>query len=1148
MRFFRLQNLLLTLSLLAIVCFVVSTTAPLSHAQTNTTGAIAGVVSDSTGAIIPGATVTVTSLATGATRTITASSAGEYRASQLPPGSYSITVVAAGFEKTRQTVDIGPGSVASANIALTIGKASETVEVTGSEVPMLHVDDAQISTTFTEKQILTLPNPGNDLTFVAQIAPGSMMNTQTGSGGYGNFSSFGLPGTANTFTVNGGYYNDPFLNINNSGATNMLLGANDIASETVISNAYNASFGGLGGAQVAEVTRSGGNRVHGNASYYWNGRVMNANSYFNKQSGTPRPFDNANQWAGAVGGPIRRDKTFFFVDYEALDVVLPTRATVYAPDASYQAQVLTNLANNGLSSEIPVYKNIFNLYNNAPGFSTATPTDPNCTSYCTVTFNGSAGNYTHEWLLNGRIDHALTSKDHLFGHVTIDRGVQASFTSVLNPLFDALSSQPSYAGQLGEQHSFSAALTNQFLFSVNHYVAVFSNANEAASENPLTGGVPFSLIFADGDLGNNTPYTGTAWPGGYNLIWPQGRNVTGYQFQDDLSWTRGMHTLSVGWTMRRDDITDFSPSEYTTSPEAYTSNARFEQGYVDSWSENFPTRPTQPVALYAMGWYVQDQWKMLPNLTLTYGLRMEHNSNPVCRTNCFAHLSGDFANVPTSTSTPYNQLIASNLSKALPDLQKIGWEPRVGFAYLPFGAGSKTTIRGGFGMFADAFPGIIADDLLNNAPVNVPFTISGPAYGGPNTLLVPGATGPTTPCSNTSGCPGVSAQSIAAASNAAFQGGFSSGESFATISGAVPAFSAPNMTNPAMKIKNPTYEEWSLAIEQQLGRFDTVSIMYVGNHSYHEPELNSGINAWNSGVLTGFPELPNTAPNPNFGDVTEVTSSANGNFNVVVLSEQHRSKSLTLTFNYQWSHALDEISNGGFSPFSGNSVYPSNPFNLRQNYGNADYDIRQYVSASYVYDLPHFAGPKVLVDNWEFSGTVFHSTGLPFSVIDTGTAYGIANYSVNGTPNPLYARQTAPISGHTHCGGNAAANGNPCAFVADFAPDVFDPTTGALITQSATDFGQSRRNQLYGPNYTDTDFSVTKGFTMPHWETAKLKVGAQFFNLFNHPNFGQPYNDVASPGLGTITSTVSTPTSILGSFLGGDASPRLIQLMAKFDF
>jgi hypothetical protein len=557
----------------------------------------------------------------------------------------------------------------------------------------------------------------------------------------------------------------------------------------------------------------------------------------------------------------------------------------------------------------------------------------------------------------------------------------------------------------------------------------------------------------------------------------------------------------------------------------------FEQGYVDQWQEQFPTRPTQPLALYAQGWYVQDQWKMLPNLTLTYGLRMEHNSNPVCRTNCFSHLSGDFNIASTSNSTAYNSIIASGLNKALPDLQKIGWEPRVGFAYLPFGSGSKTTIRGGFGMFADVFPGIVAEDMLLNAPGVVPFTVSGPASGGPNTLLVPGATSTT----DTTG----SAESIAVASNHAFTSGansFANGGSFNTINSSMPAgvtFAAPSMTNPAAHIKYPTYEEWSLAIEQQVSRFDTISIMYVGNHSYHEPELNNGINAYNNND-PAFTGLPTTAPNPNFGAVEEISSSASGNFNGVVLSEQHRSKSLTLTFNYQWSHALDTISNGGFSYFAPtDSLYPSNPNNLRQNYGNADYDIRQYVSASYVYDLPHFGGPKVLVDNWEFSGTVFHSTGLPFSVIDSSTAASFTNY---GNAYGLLAKQIAPIKGHTHCGGNAAANGTPCAFTADFAP--------------ADGFGESRRNQLYGPNYTDTDFSVTKGFTMPHWETAKLRVGAQFFNLFNHPNFAQPNNDVSagSGSFGVITSAVSTPTSILGSFLGGDASPRLIQLMAKFDF
>ncbi len=1131
MRLFRLQNLTLALSLLATVCFMASVTAPVASAQTNITGALVGVVSDSTGAIVPGAAVTVTNLATGATRIITTGSMGEYRVSLLPPGNYSVVVAAAGFEKSRQTVSVGPSAAASANITLSVGKTSVTVEVTGSEVPLLHLDDAQLSTTFTEKQILTLPNPGNDLTFIAQTAPGTTMNTQSG---YGNFSSFGLPGTANTFTVNGGYFNDPFFNIANSGASNLMLGANDIASETVTANAYNVSFGGLGGAQVSQVTRSGGNRVHGNLAYWWNGRTMNANSYINKQGGNERNFDNVNQWAAAIGGPIRHDKTFFFVNYEALHVVLPSRSTVYAPDDSYQSQVMANLDANGLGSEKTIYQNIFDLYNNAPGRSTAQQftADEDAGGYGTVKFSSAAGNYTHEWLINGRVDHTLTSKDHLFGHMTADHGVQATYTNAYSPLFNSSSAQPSWAGQLGEQHTFSSAMSNQFLFAVNHYVAVFGNPTQAAS-NAL---VPFALQFTGGDLAGNDPggVANSATMGGENYAFPQGRNVTGYQFSDDLSWTKGKHTLAFGWTIRRNDITDFSPSLYNVSQRANTSEADFRQGYVTKWRQRFPTRMTQPLALYAMGWYAQDQWKALPNLTITFGLRMEHNSNPVCRTNCFAHLANEFDNTSALATAPYNGayggMIASNLGKAFPDLQKIGWQPRVGFVWQPFGTDSKTTVRGGFGMFADAFPGIAAEDLLLNAPDVVPFTVQ--ATKAP---LVPTTAG--------------SAYSIAEASNTAFVNAYKTANGTLTnIQAAMPSgvkFSAPNITTPKHHISNPTYEEWSLAVEQQLGKYDTVSVMYVGNHSYHTPVENTSRNAYNVGA-TGFATLPTSAPNPNFSAVTEISSSGIGNFNGVVLSEQHRSKNLTLTFNYQWSHALDEVSNGGFAAYTNNGINPTNPdpTKLHMDYGNADYDIRHYVSASFVYSLPHYGGPKVLVDNWEVSGTVFHSTGLPFSVTDYTTASSFKNYGAG----VLYAQQIAPLKGHNHCGGTAAVNGTQCAFTADYKIDTFDED-GNQTEQSATDFGQSRRNQMYGPNYTDVDLSITKGFTIPHWETGKLKVGAQFFNLFNHPNFGQPDGEVGDgKAFGTITTTVNPPTSILGSFLGGDASPRLIQLMAKFEF
>jgi hypothetical protein len=1127
MRLIRLHPIVLALSLMALAVFFVQSSAPAAYAQTNITGAIAGTVTDSSGAIVAGASVTATSLATGRAQVITTGPSGDYRFSQLAPGTYSVRAVAGGFQPAQLTAVVNVNSIATANFNLSVGRASVTVEVSGGDQPLLHVEDAQITTAFSTQQIQNLPNPGNDLTFVAQTAPGSVMNTQSY---YGNFSSFGLPGTANSFTVNGGYDNDPFMNISNSGASNLLLGANDIATETVTTNAYNASFGGLGGAQVSQMSKSGSNQFHGNLAYWWNGRIMNANDYFNKQVGAPRSFDNANQWAGAVGGPVKRDKLFFFFNYEGLKVVLPTRTTVYAPDAAYQAQVLKNLANNGLSSETAVYKNVFDLYNKAPGYSTATPTSVAagyvCAPYCTVTFNGTAGNYTHEWLINPRFDWNISDKDHLFGHGTIDKGVQATYTNVLNPLFNASSAQPSYQGQLSETHTFSPRLTNQFLTTMNYYVAVFSNATQAQSEQLA----PFTLRFLSGSMSSN----GTAgWIGGENIVFPQGRNVTGYQFQDDLMWTKGKHTLSVGWVMRRNDITDYAPSEYTTSPYALVTGAKalpstssklvngqvpaasFENGYVDRWIQQFPTRSTQPVALYTMGWYIQDEWKALPNLTLTYGLRMEHNSNPICRTNCFAHLAGNLSSVSTSTSMAYNQLIQANLGTAMPSLQMIGWEPRFGFAFLPFGPGSRTTVRGGFGMFADAFPGIIAEDLLLNAPSVVPFTVYGPASGGGNTTLDPSSAG--------------SARSIAVASNAGFQSAFSAGGSLDSISAAVPLFTAPSMTNPVKKIDYPTYEEWSLAVEHQVSNSDSFSIMYVGNRSYHGPVLNNGINIFNGGAA-GFPGISATAPNPNFGSVTEISSSSSSNFNGMVASYAHRSRTFTMSLNYQYSHALDDISNGGFLQFSANSTYPSNPFNLLQNYGNSDYDTRHYVSANYVYSMPHFWGPKLLVDNWQASGTVFHSTGLPFSVTDGITSSNLGNYG-----GPLFAMQTGSIKGHTHCGGTKAANGTPCSFASSYGP--------------ATNFGQSGRNQLFGPNYTDADLTVTKGFLMPHWESAKLRVGAQFFNLFNHPNFGQPYSDLADgSSMGTITSAVNPPTSILGAFLGGDASPRLIQLTAKFDF
>jgi hypothetical protein len=1063
------------------------------HAQSNISGDITGTITDPAGKAVVGAEVTVKSQSTDATKVATSGANGGYRVSLLPPGTYTITATAPGFETSSITTAISAGQISEQDLALSVGSGATTIEVTGNEVPLLHTENADITTTFDMQQVQSLPNPGNDLTFIAQTSPGAVMNTQ---GGYGNFAIFGLPATSNTFTVNGGYENDPFLNLNNSGASNLLLGNNDVGSVTVISNAYGTQYGGLGGSQVNEISRSGSNRFHGDATWWWNGSRLNGNDYFNNQTGTPKPRSNANQWAGSIGGPIFKDKTFFFFNTEGLRVIIPVRGTVYAPSPAYQAATLATIN----PTDTAFFTKFFSIYNNSPAYhgAAADPADPNA-----VIYSSNSANFAHEWLISGRIDHRLSDKDNIYGHFKMDKGVQPTFTSLLNPLFNTQSPQPEYEGQLNETHVFTPAIANQFVFAAIYYRAIFTNTNQAAASELA----PFTLEWADGDLSSNTT---AGLPGGLDYAFPQGRNVTGYQFVDDFSWAKGKHTIKAGFAFRRDNVTDYGPSVLTT-PLTIATEGAFQAGNADiAYIQQFPIRYDQPVSLYTMGFYGQDDWKVLPNLTITYGMRFEHNSNPVCHNNCYASLASDFGSLSVDPTTPYNQLIVPGRYDAFYNFQKVGYEPRIGFAYSPFGVDSSTVVRGGFGMFADSFPAQVTDSLLNNAPNNLQAFVAG------------GALNPANPTSN----------AIAAAqTNAIFHAEFAGGANSTVI----PPF---GFFNAARKISYPMYEEWNLQIEHQIGKATSISANYVGNHGYHEPVNANSLNTFNAGAA-GFGEVPLSAPNPNFGPVTEVYSGASSNYNGLILSAVRRTKSLTVQFNYAYSHALDEISNGGFNGFSANSINPVNPYNLASNYGNADYDTRHYVNGSYVYNLPYFGGPRVLTDGWEFAGTVFHSNGLPFSVNDVTTGSFLGNYNGGNGGGLLLAQQLVPNVANS-CGGTAhvlnynTGTGNSCAFAAQFGP--------------ATNFGQQARNQISGPHYTDFDFTTNKSFAIPHWESARLKLGFQFFNLFNHPNFGQPAHDINGSDNGLIETTVNPPTSILGSFLGGDASPRLIQTKIAFTF
>ena len=342
-------------------------------AQTIVTGDIVGTVTDPSNAVVAGATVTLTSPDTGVSATAKTTSTGYFRFPLLKPGNYKLSVVQSGFRTSTQAVVVAIGAVTTSNIQLQVGQASETVEVTGA-APLIQTENANISTQLSFQQVDQLPNSGNDLTFIAQVAPGVQMST---GGGYGNFTAFGLPATSNLFTVNGNDEMDPYLNLNNSGATNLLLGKNEVQEAAVVSNGYTGQYGRQAGAQVDYATISGTNAFHGNLAYWWNGVSMNANDWFNNEAGVPAGFVNNNQYAARLGGPIKKDKAFFFVDTEGLRYILATSSENFIPNATFLNAMTSNIATVDPAA-LPFYNSIASLYEGTPGLASSTPSnDPN---------------------------------------------------------------------------------------------------------------------------------------------------------------------------------------------------------------------------------------------------------------------------------------------------------------------------------------------------------------------------------------------------------------------------------------------------------------------------------------------------------------------------------------------------------------------------------------------------------------------------------------------------------------------------------------------------------------------------------------------------------------------------------------------------
>jgi hypothetical protein len=432
----RMQTAILSCILFGIATWMANSTATVACAQTAVTGALSGVVADSTGAVVPNATVVVTESATDAKITATTNGEGRYTVGLLKPGRYKITASAESLKSDTVEVTVILGTTATGDIKVTPTGTNSVVEVSAADLPLVDSQNVVLATTFNEQQIQDLPTPGGDVTTVAFTAPGVVVNA---GGMYGNFSSDGLPGISNLFVLNGFDNQDPFLNLNNSGSSNLTLGQGELADATVVHNAYSSQYGRAAGAILNYTTKSGGNRFHGEAAYNYNGTLLNANGWFNNDTATARPHAVSNEWALNGGGPIVKDKLFFFSDYEGLHYVLPNAGFVSLPSSSYEAYALATIP----ASATSTYNQMFGLYNSAPSYSSATgvptvagssPTNPGggCGSLsgtavpgttdvlgstvpCALSAYGQANNINVEWLFTQRLDWNISDRHKVYG-------------------------------------------------------------------------------------------------------------------------------------------------------------------------------------------------------------------------------------------------------------------------------------------------------------------------------------------------------------------------------------------------------------------------------------------------------------------------------------------------------------------------------------------------------------------------------------------------------------------------------------------------------------------------------------------------------------------------------------------------------------
>jgi len=1134
-------------------------------AQGETTSAIVGSVADPSGAAISGATVTVTNLENGLKRIVKTDESGRFSFPQLKPGTYSVKAEADRFAaRLNSSVAAGLGQKQTVDFALGIASSSETILVT-EQAPLINPENPTTSTTLTARSLEDLPNPGGDLTYPLQFAAGALINTAgsgndfvSGTNGYGNVEFNGLPSLSNGYIVDGLETNDPLTNLNSGLATNLVLGLNSISEVTVNTLSYAVDLGRYGASQVNYVTKSGTNQFHGNLYELWDGSRFSAADFFtNSTPGNQKPRSTVNHFGGSLGGPIRRDKLFFFFDSEWVRIALPIFTPTTVPTPAFQEYVLQQLPRGGVDSVtgsayqpapqlVPFYQKLFSLYGNTAGTPLAVlgcpfNSDGSAAGGGPPNGNGCANRKSishssddHEQVQTARIDYNIDTSNVTWFRFQSDTGVADAYTDPINPLFDAVSAQPLYSFASGYTHIFSGHLVNYFNPAFSWYSSLFGPTD---LQKTLAA---FPIVLQGS--GANAPFTAL---GGLDDTWVQGRRASRFFVNDNLAWTVGAHELRFGTNMRMLRLNDSDFGEGVVPTVTYTTLPQFVYGVASTATETFPLADSQPFNFLNLDFYAQDTWKVTRKLTWTFGIRDTYNSNPLNPHDAVARLAGSFDSISHDVNQPLRQVIQTQQRTIFAATPAAILQPRMAIAWQ---IAPHTVLRTGFGLFSDILPGSVVDTVGSNPPYSN--TFQGGLLGTVGGVAI---------------APGVpnSAIDATAAANQSFNSGFAQGElscasALASSDACLPPVSITAV--PDGKLHAPYFMQWSIGLEHQVANELNLRAQYVGTRAVDQP-YETQVNGYQTVCQGCFAPFPYGQPtDPRFGPVTQLSTGANSHYDGLQLTVDKRlAHRIQIQVNYTWSRCMDTVSNGGFLPFAAGAILSPLPGELGRQYGPCDYDVRQNLTAQYVYQLPIKFRNRVLggaLNGWQVSGTEFWHSGLPFSVVS-------AAYSANGNgivqgSGPQYASvvpgvplyEHNPIPGVTQPGTMQWLN--PNAFIS-----AVDPSTGACAggdSPANCQFGNLGRNALRGPDFIWSDLYLTKWFQLS--ERLKLRIDGQFFNVFNHPDFGLPVLGYAGipgkpstqTGFGELSYPTSPPTGLLGVGLGGDSSPRMIAFQARLEF